>query len=135
MNPALLAVWRYFTGYHLIARNQVQTAYVMLALGIFLVYPSVKPSLWILDYWGGLEIPLWVWGTVFIGVGASLLMARRPSVAYVLLMISAVLLGTIGAAGYLTMGMNAGSVVIATFTAYTIGTAAYLKRMVGHDRS
>ena len=104
--PALLA--RDLRGIRLerAFRMQVFTGNSLVAIAIYLFLPIPAPSLWLLDDWGGLELPPFTFPIIFIILGMILSMTRRVFLAMHGMMLAFVMVATIGAAAYLALGLN-----------------------------
>lgn len=108
-------------------RTQVQTGQTMLVLAVFMALPVAKPTLWILEIWGNLSLPAWLWPGIFAAVGALLLLTRRSRIGMAGMLVAAVLYWTIAGASYLTIGWNAFAVVSAIAGLHAVWTAIDLK--------
>lgn len=82
-------------------------AWLFLALAAYFILPVSKPSLWLLEEWGGFHVPVFVWPTMFLGAALALWRACQPQRIRQALFLAFVLLGTLGAASFLTLGPNA----------------------------
>ena len=108
-------------------RSQTLIAQVLLALGIWMGLPFPKPVLWVLEIWGDLQLPTVLWAALFAGAGVALLLVRRAQYAMHLMMLSFVLLATVGGAAYLAQGMNGLTIVAGVLMLHSAWTAIDLK--------
>ncbi|MDL2342547.1 hypothetical protein QOL99_00090 [Deinococcus sp. MIMF12] len=115
-------------------RTQVQTGQIMVGLALHLTAPVAKPTLWVLEIWGGFQLPGWVWPAIFLAVGLGLLLARRPRVAQFGMMTASLLYVTIGAASYLTLGWNAFTLVCLFAAVHCVWTAIDLRARADYLR-
>ena len=115
-------------------RTQVQTGQIMVGLALHLAAPASKPTLWILEIWGGFQLPGWVWPLIFLAVGLGLLLVRHPRWAQFGMMSAALLYVTIGAASYLTLGWNAFTLVCLFAAVHCVWTAIDLRARADYLR-
>ena len=108
-------------------RTQLQVGQILLLLGVFLALPVPKPTLWILEVWGGLQLPGWLWPLIFAATGGFLLWTRHPRHAQYGMMLAAVLLWTIAGANYLTLGLNANTLFAGLTGLHAVWTAIDLR--------
>lgn len=114
-------------------RTQVQAGQLLLLLGLFLALPVPKPTLWVLEVWGGLQLPGWLWPLLFVSVGSLLLWTRNPRHGQYGMMAAAVLLWTIAGANYLTLGWNANTLFAGLSGLHAVWTAIDLKALARQE--
>lgn len=108
-------------------RTQVLLGHVLLALAVYLAVPVEKASLWPLEIWGGLHIPVWVWPVLLGGTGLPLARTRKPLVGMLLCQLSVIWLATVGLAAYLATGWNPVTVLCAVLALHAQWTSVDLK--------
>ena len=108
-------------------RTQVLTGQILVCLAVFMAWPVPKPSLWILEGWGGLHLSSLLWAFLMGGVGLLLLLAQSPRWAMVGMMLAFPLLTTVAAAAYLTWGPNVMTVAAGPLLLHCAWTAIDLK--------
>lgn len=108
-------------------RTQVLTGQILLCLAVFMAWPVAKPSLWVLEGWGGLHVSPFLWSAAFGLVGTLLLLTHRPKWAMVGMLLAFPLLATVAAAAYLTLGPNVMTVAAGPLLLHCAWTAIDLK--------
>lgn len=115
-------------------RSQTLIAHVLITLAVFMALPVEKPALWLMDMWGDVHVPMFLWPAVFGSTGAGLLLTRSPRLAMGLMVAAFTLLGTVAGAAYLTQGANALTVVSAMLMLHAVWTAIDLKAVARGGR-
>lgn len=107
--------------------TQTIAGHILLALAIFMALPVSKPGLWVLEIWGEMNVPTYLWVGLFAANAAVLLLTRRARLAQYAMMFAAVFLVTVAGAGYLSLGWNFGSILAAVLALHCVGGAKELK--------
>ncbi|MCD0158657.1 hypothetical protein [Deinococcus sp. 6GRE01] len=108
-------------------RTQVLLGHALLALAAYLAVPVEKASLWPLEIWGGLHIPVWVWPALLGVTGFPLARTRRARVGMLLCQLSVIWLVTVALAAYLAAGWNPVTVLCAVLALHAQWTSVDLK--------
>lgn len=104
-------------------RTQSTTAYMLILLALWMVVPIDRPTLWILEEWGGLRVAAWIWALVFGVTGVGVIRSRSRRWQQVWLNLAFVLLCTVYAAVFATWGMSAPVLMALPLLISILGTA------------
>ncbi|MBZ9712172.1 hypothetical protein [Deinococcus multiflagellatus] len=88
-------------------RDQMLIGRALAALALFMALPVARPSLWVLETWGGWQVSALIWAALFGGTSVLLLTTKRPRWAMAGMMLAFVWLTTVAAAAALALGPNA----------------------------
>lgn len=108
-------------------RTQVLIGQILVVLAVFTAWPVQKPSLWILEGWGGLHLSPFILASLFGAVGTLLLCTHSPKWAMVGMLLAFPLIATVAAAAYLTLGPNVMTVSAVPLLLHCAWTAIDLK--------
>lgn len=109
-----------------IYRSQLLIGHVLLVLGVFMLLDLPRPSLWLLEDWGGFEVSPHFWAGVFGVTGFSLVKGHRVTLAVVMMWLAAIELLTVAAAAYLGQGPNSLTIMAGVMALHAGWTAADL---------
>lgn len=87
-------------------RTQVFLGRTLVLLGLYMASPVPKPSLWLLEDWGGLSLSPYLWAAVFGLTGAVMMRSRRVAVTLAAYSLCFVEMVTIMTASYLALDLN-----------------------------
>lgn len=118
-----------------IYRSQLLLGHVLIFLALFMALPYPKPSLWLLEDWGGFKVPHLVWLAVFGLTGLGLSRCHQVALSLLFMCLAFIELVTVGAAAYMTQGSNALTVVVGVLALHAGWTANDLHGLLKSARA
>lgn len=108
-------------------RSGLLLGHVLTMLAAYMALAQQRPYLWLMDDWGEIHVPPFVWPVILGGAGIVLSRTRRPGLGMLAAMAAFVLFVTMAAAAYLTTGANAVTAICSVLAFHSAWTATDFK--------